>query len=563
MEEEIITLTEENARLLQERKYLIADLEECKAELFRRMPPTQISDSSIKTGFEQIHRSIDSFVYDVMRDVVDDDALHRYCLDLQRRPKRKRRRSRNPFHECVRKADISTWGPYSCSNMYILSVVIQYILDDFVFMKPYPIGITDAQLLVLKEVEKAMLHTGQAPGQAGAHVNMDQQSNRDGTGQERIDLWRSETLTALTALRENGANREKVTKKICRDLGIFFSPWLLGPFAKLEERFRQEILDPAIRLHQDLKSSSYRYEYDTIASAVFDELSPRHLFDRCDLKDADSWLKPRSEKDVGRALYNLHPSIVRFRRRGKTPIVITKPVIVVSNPHRERSWNQHGRIKSLMDGTNLVPVAVESSHAKIQTLSLQTSAEVKVADNSTDSGSTSASWTRRGSPDRKETLTNPATQTQGYLSKSPQRQISPELSDDDLSPKMHSRYYTEEEVSSFSRHREDQPVRPYIRGHYILGTSNTFPIQATARQSRQVPGREAVGTYGEKSSQRRSANEGAQPTISPSTPVLGTSPSSTAPRGSMAGVNSWPQYSRPPHGNPHSDNGENPLKRSK
>ena len=565
MEEEITILAEENARLLQERKYLIADLEECKTELFRRMPPTQISDSSIKTVFEQIHRSIDSFVYDVMRDVVDDDALHSYCLDLQRRPKRKRRRSRNPFHEYVRKADISTWGLYSCSNMYILSVVIQFILDEFVFKKPYPIGITDAQLLVLKEVEKAMLHTGQAPGQAGAHVSMDQQSNRDGPGQERIDLWRSETLTALTALRENGANLEKDTRKICSNLGVFFSPWLLGagPFAKVEERFRQEILDPAIRLHQDLKSSSYRYEYDTIASAVFDELSPRHLFDRCDLIDADSWLKPRSEKDVGRALYNLHPSIVRFRGRGKTPIVITKPVIVVSSPNRERSWNQHGRIKSLMDGTNLVPVAVESSYAKIQTLSLQTSAEVKVADNSTDSGSTSASWTRRGSPDRKGTLTNPTTQTQGYLSKSPGRQISPELSDDDLSFKMHSRSHTEEEVSSFSRRREDQPVRPYTRGHYILGTSNTFPIQATARQSRQVPGREAVGTHGGKSSPRRSANEDTQPPIAPSTPVLGTSPSSTAPRGFVAGVKSWPQYFRPPHDNPHSDNGEHPPKSSK
>ena len=214
MEEEITTLTEENGRLLQERKYLIGDLEECKAELFKRMPPTQISDSSIQTVFEQIHRSIDSLVYDVMDDVVDDDALYCYCLNLQRRPKQKRRRSRDPLHEFFRKANISTWGPYICSNLYILSVVIQCILENFVFKKPCPIGITDTQCLVLKEVEKAMLHTGQAPGQAGAHVNLDWQSNRDGAGQERIDLWRSETLTALTALRENGTHLEEVSRRI-------------------------------------------------------------------------------------------------------------------------------------------------------------------------------------------------------------------------------------------------------------------------------------------------------------------------------------------------------------
>ena len=520
MEEKIITLTEENARLLQERECLIADLEECKAELFRRMPPTQISDSSIKTVCEQIHRSIDSFVYDVMEGVVDDDALRRYSLDLQQRPKRKRRKSRDPLHEFVRKADISAWGPYDCSNLYILSVVIQFILDHFVFKKTYPIAITDEQSLVLIEVEKAMLHTAQAPGQAGAHVSPNQQSDKDGPGQERIDLWRSETLKALTALCENGALLEEVSKKICSDLGHIFSPWLLGagPFAKVEERFRQEVLDPAIRLHQDLKCSSYRYEFDTKPSTVFDELTPRQLFDRYDLKDADSWLKPRSEKDVGRALYNLHPSIVRLRTRGKNPIVITKSVMVVSNPHREDSWNQHGREKSLMDGTNLPPAAAESSHAKINNGSLndpQTSAQVKFADDSTDSGSTSTSWTRRDSSDRKGTPTKLTTQTHGYLSKSPERQIPSELSDHDLSLKMHPRSHTEEEVPSSRRLREDQPVRPYTRGRYIPGASNTFPTQAPARQSRQVPGREAVGTYREKSSPRRSANEDAQPTIPP------------------------------------------------
>ena len=567
MEEKLATLTEENSRLLQEREHLIADLEECKAELFRRMPPTPISDSSIKTVFEQIHRSIDSFVYDVMKDV-DDDALRRYCLELQQRPKRKRRRFRNPLHEFVRKANISTWGPYDCSNLYILSVVIQYILDIFVFKEPFPMGITVEQSRVLKEVERAMLHTGQAPGQAGDHVSLDQQSNRDGLGQERIDLWRSETLTALTARRENGADLEKVSRKLCSDLGHFLSPWLLGasPFAKVEERFRQEILDPAIRLHQDLKSSSYRYEFNTIPSAVFDELSPRRLFDGYDLKDADSWLKPRSEKNVGRALYNLHPSIVRLRIKGKNPIVITKSVIVVSNPNREDSWNQHGRGKNLMDGTNLPPAAAESSHANIKNGSLndpQASAQVKVADDSTDSGSTSSSWTRRGSSDRQRIPTNLTTQTQGYLYKSPQRQISPELSDDDLSLKMHPRSHTEEEVPSSRRLWEDQPVQPYTRGRYIPGASNTFPIQATARQLRQVPGREAVGTYREKSSPRRFANEDAQPTTPPSTAALGTSPSSVPPRGFLAGIKPFMRYSKPTHSDSHSDNGENPQKRSK
>ena len=198
---------------------------------------------------------------------------------------------------------------------------------------------------------------------------------------------------------------------------------------------------------------------------------PRQLFDRYDLKDADSWLKPRNEKDVGRALYNLHPSIVRFRTRGKNPIVIKKALIVVSNPDRQKSWNQHGRGKSLMGGTNLPPAAAESSHARTNNGSLndpQTSAQVKVADDSTDSGSASSS-------DRQGTPTNPTTQTQGYPYKSPRRQDSPESSDNDLSLRMYPRSHTEEEVPSSRRLWEDQPVQPYML-HAIHGLPISMAI---------------------------------------------------------------------------------------
>ena len=153
MDEELSTLREKNMRLT-------ADLEECKSELFKRMPPTQISDGTIHTALERIRRSIDNFVFDIMRDVAVDDALYNDCQKKQQTQKQsqkqKTRKSRNLLKRFIGRADISAWGPYGCSNCYILSVIIQWILDEFVFRHSYPIGVTDEQIRVLKEVERGM-----------------------------------------------------------------------------------------------------------------------------------------------------------------------------------------------------------------------------------------------------------------------------------------------------------------------------------------------------------------------------------------------------------------------
>lgn len=139
-------------------------------------------------------------------------------------------------------------------------------------------------------------------------------------------------MTALTVLRENETRLEGASKRICGRLNNILSPWLCeaAPFAKVEERFRREILDPAINLHQDLRSSSHRYE--TRYLEVSDRISPKHMLDEWDLKDVDIWQKAKGEKGVGKTLYCLHPLLVRIRTRGTPPIIVAKPVIVVISP---------------------------------------------------------------------------------------------------------------------------------------------------------------------------------------------------------------------------------------
>src|SRR2546430_91615 len=77
-----------------------------------------------------------------------------------------------------------------------------------------------------------------------------------------INKWRSETLSALVAHQSFEHNQEKALSDIFADAADAISQWLpvRSTFAKHEARFRQEILDPAVRLHQAMRTSVDRYD---------------------------------------------------------------------------------------------------------------------------------------------------------------------------------------------------------------------------------------------------------------------------------------------------------------
>ena len=162
-------------------------------------------------------------------------------------------------------------------------------------------------------------------------------------------------------LPENEPRLERAARGICIKLADILSPWLFeaGPFSKVEARFRDEILDPAIKLHQDFKSASHQYE--TKDFRVLDRLSPKQMLDEWELKDADTWQKVRAERDVGGALYCLHPSIIRLCAESTIPIVVAKPVIVVQGPNRNISSDSQGRKDSPLNNMTVLPAATEPS----------------------------------------------------------------------------------------------------------------------------------------------------------------------------------------------------------
>lgn len=461
----------ENKRLMQERDALRVDFEECSSELYKRMPANQITDSSIQKEFARLRLSIDVFVFEVMKDEVADDALFKLCQKEQKSQKQKTGRLRTPLSKIIQHADISAWGPYECSNLYILSVIIQWILDEFIFGKSYPVGITDEQIQVIEEVEegmdKSMIHASQTESELVAPINLISLSNREVAEQSKIDIWRSETLTALTTLREYDIRLESASRRICNDLNGLLSPWLLeaGPFAKIEGSFRQEILDPAIKLHQDLSSSSYRY--DTSLIPVNGRLSPKQMLEEWELKNADTWQTPRSENRIGKALYCLHPPIYRLRSGGRPPIAIAKAVMVVASPGKGKSLNPQGNKGSPQRATTAPSAAMGSSIATSHTISplKQESPARKLADSpsvSTGKDSPTASRSTQHSSNQKKTLNG----------------------------------------------KNDLP-------RDSKGTSKASAAKVAARQPSR---RESRDTSKDASSPRSSASESSQPPLDPSTP---------------------------------------------
>lgn len=374
-----------------------------------------------------------------------------------------------------RTGDISVWGPYNCSNFYILSVIIQWVLDEFVFSRSYPMGITEKQIDVLKEVEKGMTHANQSQRESCALLILSILTDLDVVEQERSHVWKSETLTALTGLGENETRLERASRRICNNLSGILSPLLFeaGPFGKVEGRFRQEILDPAVRLHQSLRSSSY--EYDTRSIPVLDRLSPRQMLDQWDLKDADTWQKARGEEQVGQALYCLHPSVVRFRTKGADPIIVARPVIVVVSPRRERGLAARGPKDSSLSGITAPPAAFEPSPATDQIMSSldrESSAQVNFAATTVvymDSDSAPHSRSRRHSFHERRTSAHPITHDEEEVFESIRRHlpVSPQISHRKRYRPEHVSLYFERGRQSLSRPEEYQDVQSYTRGHYI------------------------------------------------------------------------------------------------
>ena len=161
MQTEIIELREENKHLIEERDCLLNDFEECKTQLLKWQAPVQISDDSLQRNLEKTHRAIDDWVYDA---IVDAEDNFLYELSLKEHQRLQKQQHCTEFEGFIKNSPVHTWGPYLCSNFFILSLIVQWILDELVFRREYPLALAPSQAQALREIEEAMRNSSQYRG---------------------------------------------------------------------------------------------------------------------------------------------------------------------------------------------------------------------------------------------------------------------------------------------------------------------------------------------------------------------------------------------------------------
>jgi hypothetical protein len=144
--------------------------------------------------------------------------------------------------------------------------------------------------------------------------------------------WLSETLTAWVQSESFRSKQDAHSKRLSKELTIELSHYVPKATSKgrLSARIRSDIVDPAMRLHTDIKCSRYVYSFRKPHNLNTQELE----------KDANNWtLKSmttwRTIESHQEALPSscLFPGLYRDQENktdSRPPLTLVKPVILVS-----------------------------------------------------------------------------------------------------------------------------------------------------------------------------------------------------------------------------------------
>ena len=148
-----------------------------------------------------------------------------------------------------------------------------------------------------------------------------------------IDKWRSETLTALTTGPKFEHHQAKVVQQIFSHAERAILPWILNrsAFKRHEAVLRQEIFEPAVKLHQAIRTSVRQYDMSRSDRQYY--MSGPAPNGSCTLRDIGTWKKVEKVNEIEGGIYCLYPAIV-WRGVGDkdTDTELVKPVLVVNLP---------------------------------------------------------------------------------------------------------------------------------------------------------------------------------------------------------------------------------------
>ncbi|MCJ1263738.1 hypothetical protein MMC22_003608 [Lobaria immixta] len=304
-------------RLARQNKELNENLTECKDDLLRLQPPSQMSDSELSEQYSNLHQQISKWVDD---ETEDSQFLEQRFENLSA--------SNEPpelLRKCLTMDHFRLGKKYPQSQPLILRYIIQYYLDQHVFRDDILMFGLDSQFTAfLRGTEQGMREL---------------EPRRDAV---TIRHWRSETLRSLSQMVDFKEEQRAQAISSAKFLHAALSYFL--PDTETRKDGWKDLLDhiihPAIQVSSSMRMSTATYRTTSrMAGKHADQASTMyvHELQRCLMMDVashkiirpDSALKVAEDGRIGEQVLVLHPALIRTQREGGGTLVLCKPTMLV------------------------------------------------------------------------------------------------------------------------------------------------------------------------------------------------------------------------------------------
>ncbi|KAI4197328.1 MAG: hypothetical protein LQ350_005997 [Teloschistes chrysophthalmus] len=309
-ESKLQNLQKQNARLNE-------DLTECRDDILRLQPPSQIPDSKIVDEYANVYQQIASWV--------DDEAEDSSAMETQLENMLTDKDAPQLLKTCLDSDILRATRKHSDAEPLILRYVIQTHLHQRILADDlYLFGLDDHSITLLRTI---------------AHSMEDLEPKRDAL---TIQRWRSETLQALAKIDGFQAEQQRQATTVSKDLWSALV-YLLPEIASQEtgwRRLHDTVVMPAVHLATNMRfsTSCYRiiphlprnaaghnnviYHPDIQRYTLLDVATQKVL-------RQDSVLKIAEDGRIGEHVMVIQPLLLRMQRDSNGGIALCKPTVAV------------------------------------------------------------------------------------------------------------------------------------------------------------------------------------------------------------------------------------------
>ncbi|KAL8645160.1 MAG: hypothetical protein Q9226_007426 [Calogaya cf. arnoldii] len=335
-ETKLQNLQKQNARLNE-------DLTECRDDILRLQPPSQIPDSKIAEEYSSLYQQIASWV--------DDEAEDTQSMEARLADLATDKETPELLKAYLDRDLIRLTKKYSDAEPLVLRYIIQLHLHRIILADDiYLFGLDEHNITMLRSIEHAMEALEPKRGQ-NIHPSIIPISTDMFTDTLTIQRWRSETLQALSKIDGFQSEQQGQATIVSKDLWAALT-YLLPELATDGEsgwkRLHETVTTPAVQLATNMRFSTSCYRIiahlprNSSSSSGHGNNNNNNVIYHPDIQRftildvatqkvlrQDSVLKVAEDGRIGEHVMVLQPLLLRMQRDSHGGIALCKPTVAV------------------------------------------------------------------------------------------------------------------------------------------------------------------------------------------------------------------------------------------